>query len=242
MNEKEKIIGTYQKKEVSDVFDKEREEFAYLRYKHKLEAGILKRAIKNLKNPRVLDVACGTGRMLPVIFEANGEAEYFGLDTSDVMTTQLMKKAKELGVSNKIKIIISDAAKIPAADNTFDMVFSYHLLWHLPIREQKKIIKEMLRVTKPGGLMVFDILNSNFVWEKIKGLFGRKKTAEIYKTNIKEIRGLIGESKVEIDKLSDAIIKNSLLYTLYNFINLSRKILPSSLYHMLYFTVTKGQK
>ncbi len=239
MKEREKIIEVYSQEDIAKTFDEERNEFLYQKYKHQFEAKILTKSIKNLKNPKVLDVACGTGRMLPVIFEANGDAEYFGLDTSNAMTSLLNKKADSIGKKERTHVIIGDAAKMPFENNTFDVVFTYHLLWHLPLEEQKRIIKEMLRVCKKGGIVIFDTLNKDFIWERMKNFFGRKKTKDIYKISINEIKGIIGKKGVKIDKLSDAIIRNDLLYSAYNIINLLRMMIPKSLYHMLYVKVEK---
>lgn len=242
MTEKSEIIQTYQKKEVVSTFDKERDLFAYQREKHKIEANLLIDSLKKLKQKeiKVLDVACGTGRMLPVIFSQDKEIDYTGLDTSDEMTSILLKKAKNLGVEKKMKLKIGDATKIPFKDESFDLVFSYHLLWHLPKEEQEKIIKEMIRVTKREGVVIFDILNENFIWEKIKKILGLKDTEGIHKLKLSEIRRIIGKQEYALERVNDAPIKNNFLYSLFSIINKTRKILPTNLFHMVYFQIKKG--
>src|SRR3989344_1294041 len=176
INQKQKIIDIYMRNKVVDVFDKERKEFYYQRYKHKVEANFLKKAINSLNwgNIKVLDVACGTGRMLPEIFSVKKNIKYTCLDSSEEMVKCLIEKAKKLGIEKSIKIKIGDATKIPFKDNKFDIVFSYHLLWHLPLENQKKIVKEMVRVCKNGGTVIFDIVNNKFLWGKIKELLGKE--------------------------------------------------------------------
>jgi ubiquinone/menaquinone biosynthesis C-methylase UbiE len=239
MGQKEHIIKTYQKKEIVDIFDKERYMFKYQKEKHKLESKIVIRAISKEEKIKILDVACGTGRLVPTIFKKNNNAEYFGLDTSKEMLAWLQEKVKKLNIQNKVKLVISDATKIPFKDETFDIVFTYHLLWHLPFEEQEKIIREMLRVTKRGGILIIDILNKEFFWEKIKNFFGIK-SKEIYKDSIKDIKKILEENGIiRIDKLSDAIIKANFLYWPFSIINKANKILPNFCYHMLYLTVKK---
>src|SRR5215467_8958267 len=47
-----------------------------------------------------------------------------------------------------------DASKnLPFADNTFDAIFSYDVLCHLPGRPG--VLCEMFRILKPGGRMLF---------------------------------------------------------------------------------------
>lgn len=226
---------------IVSTFDKERDKFLYQKEKHRIESNFLINALNKIKKGKikVLDVACGTGRMLPVVFSVEKEANYTGLDTSNEMTSVLIKKAKELGVEKRVKLKIGDATKIPFKDNSFDLVFSYHLLWHLPKEEQKKIIKEMIRVTKKEGIIIFDILNEKFVWEKVKSPFGIEKTEGIHKLKISEVKQIIGEQGYQIEKLNDAPIKNDLIYTIFSVINKIRKILPNCIFHMWYFQIKK---
>jgi len=241
INQKQKIIEAYRDKETTETFDKDRGEYAYQKYKHKIEANFLKKTIKSTEKNKIkiLDVACGTGRMLPEVFSSVKKIEYFGLDTSREMLKILLEKSKKMNLKNKIKI--GDASKIPFKDNEFDVVFSYHLLWHLPEDEQKRIIKEMLRVCKKEGFVIFDILNRNFILEKFKAVIGKEKREGIYKLSINNTKKILGiaDNRIDIEKILDAPIKNSLIYRLFNIINNLRKILPQSLYHMIYLRVKK---
>jgi ubiquinone/menaquinone biosynthesis C-methylase UbiE len=238
MVQKEEIIKLYQREGTAKNFDDERKEFLYQRYKHKIEANILKKILKVNNGPlKVLDVACGTGRMVPEIFKGNPNVEYTGLDTSNAMTAFLKHRAKILDKEKQIKLIIGDATKLPFKDNTFDVAFTYHLTWHLPKEEQIKMIKELERVTKKGGYFVFDILNSNFVYEKFKS----KNLEGIYKINPDDVKKIISSQDIKIEKLNDAIITNPLKYSIFNIINNIKKLLPLNMYHMLYFVVRNSK-
>lgn len=240
MEQKKKIIGLYRKRDVVSTFDKERRKYLFQRVKHETEANFLKDSIEKIKEKeiRVLDVACGTGRMLPEVFDSKKNIEYYGLDSSIEMTKELKKKAKAM--KKRAHITIGDAAKMPFKDGTFDLSYSFHLLWHIEEEEQKKVLKEMIRVTKPGGFIVFDILNKDFIWEKTKGLFGRKKEAGLYKINIKEARRFIrGAGISKLKKLSDAPIKNNLGYRIFNLINKADSLVPQQFYHMIYIMAEK---
>lgn len=240
MSQKEEIVKLYRRGDVAETFDRERDEFLYQKYKHKIEANILKKVLEKLKSDqkvKILDVACGTGRMLPVVLEY--KVDYTGLDTSKSMTKYLREKAKKMNKEKDVKLVIGDATKIPFKDESFDFVFSYHLTWHLPPESEKKMILEMQRVTKRGGYFVFDILNSNFISEKIKKISGFKSEKGIYKMGVSEIKKLLLSREYFLEKLSDAKIKNSFLYSLFNLVNIFRKVLPINLYHMVYFIVKK---
>lgn len=240
-NQKKKIIEIYKNKEESEIFDKERSKYLFQKYKHKIEADFLRKALKGIKKEKikVLDVACGTGRMLPEVLSFRKGIEYVGLDTSKNMTKYLKEKAKILSIEKQVKVKISDASKLPFKDESFDVVFSFHLLWHLPKGEQEKIIVEMRRVTESGGLIIFDILNRNFIWEKMKRLFG-KESEDFYKLSLREARNVLkGIKDIRIEKLNDAPIKNYCLYRIFNLLNKMREVLPSSFYHVLYLKMKK---
>ena len=142
-NQKQRIIETYREKDNVKTFDEERSKYLFQRYKHKVETDFLKKALKEIKKNRikVLDVGCGTGRMLPEVFSTEKDVIYYGLDTSREMIQILKGKAKES--KRFIKVFISDATNIPFKDDFFDITFSFHLLWHIEKSDQKKVLKEM---------------------------------------------------------------------------------------------------
>ncbi len=232
MNKQNKLIKeTYQDKELVNIFDKERKQYFYMRYKHKLESSFLIKTLDLFDKPiKVLDVACGTGRMTKEVFKSKNKIDYYGVDTSK----EMMDKIKTKGATLKV----ADASKLPFKDNTFDVVYTYHLLWHIPKETQVKIIKEMLRVVKEDGYILFDFLNKNFIFEKIKPLF-KKKTKGIYKFSKLEVEQIVKSNDLKIERLFDIPIFNTFLYLPFHILNLVR-VLPLNLYHMCFVRVKKG--
>lgn len=241
MPQKQEIINIYKRKDIAKTFDEDRKEYYFQKYKHHIESDFLKKAISNVssKNVKILDIACGTGRMIPEIFNANKNIEYVGLDTSKEMFNELKKKEDYLKNKKRIKLVLSDAGKLSFKNNSFDIVYTYHLLWHIPKEDQGRVIKEMFRVCKKNGFVIFDILNKGFIYEKIKKFLKIKKTKGIHKLSISEVKKIIGGKKYKIEKLSDFPIKNSFLYSMPNLENKFRKILPTNLFHMIYFKIKK---
>ncbi len=115
------------------------------------------------KRAKVLDVGCGTGDVLRELANDFG-MNLFGIE---IGTERSRKKAETVN-SKPVDIRSYDGNNVPFEDNFFDIVYTYHLLWHIPRKYQERIIKEMLRVTKKRGRIIFDILNKNFMWEKSK--------------------------------------------------------------------------
>jgi ubiquinone/menaquinone biosynthesis C-methylase UbiE len=242
MPQKQKMIDLYKKEKVTKGFDYHRSKHEYQRYKHKIESDFFKKAISEVpsRNIKILDVACGTGRMLPEIFKTKKKIKYVGLDSSKEMFNELKKKEAFKKNKKDISLVLADATKMPFKDNSFDIVCTYHLLWHLPENDQETVINEMLRVTKKGGIIILDILNKDFLWEKTKKYFGKKKAVGLYKQTPSAVKKVLGKvENIEIEKLSDAIIENSNLYRLFNIVNIARRVLPSSFFHMIYFKIKK---
>ena len=97
---------------------------------------------------RALDLCCGTGDVAQALARAG--AHVVGLDFSEPMLSVAQRrKASPAGV---LRFVRGDALRLPFADNSFDAVtISYGLrnLAHL-----ERGLREMWRVTKPGGCVV----------------------------------------------------------------------------------------
>lgn len=109
--------------------------------------GLERRALREwLQGPRVLDLACGTGRLLDLASE--------GLDLSGKM----VERARERWPGKRIHH--APAWSIPAADASYDSVFALHLFMHLHLGDFRRVLNECRRVLRPGGVMVFDFPNA----------------------------------------------------------------------------------
>ena len=110
---------------------------------------------KTTKDQKILDLACGYGRLTIPLAKAGYQIE--GLD----IAPNLIKSAKKMVWQAKINIPfkIGDMRSLPYADKSFDLVVCMwssfcHLLTE---QDQIKTLKEMLRVLKGGGLALIDL-------------------------------------------------------------------------------------
>jgi SAM-dependent methyltransferase len=99
-----------------------------------------------LQGPRVLDLACGTGRFLDLATE--------GLDLSGKM----IERARERWPGKPLHH--APAWNIPAADASYDSVFALHLFMHLHLGDIRRVLNECRRVLRRGGVLVFDFPNA----------------------------------------------------------------------------------
>lgn len=77
--------------------------------------------------------------------------------------------------SKKIKVCNIESDKFPFKDNFFDLVIFSEVLEHLP-QSPAFALKEMLRVTKPGGHLLVTTPNIARSINRIKLLFGKSVT------------------------------------------------------------------
>jgi len=115
----------------------------------------LARDLRVVHAPRVLDVACGTGRFLDQLHLALPGARLFGLDLS---APYLKLAQARLAHVPEVSLVAENAEAMPFADQTFDAVTSVFLFHELPKDARRNVMREALRVVKPGG--VFAVVDS----------------------------------------------------------------------------------
>jgi SAM-dependent methyltransferase len=94
----------------------------------------------------VVDVGCGTGRALPALRAAVGDAGVvIGLD----LTPQMLDVARARGRAERASLLLGDARRLPLRSGCVDGVFAAGLVMHLP--DPQAGLAELARVTRPGG-------------------------------------------------------------------------------------------
>ncbi len=106
--------------------------------------GVVAKQLNLKSGQRILDLAAGTGSS-SVAFAKPG-VKVIAADFSEGMLEVGRKRHPEL------EFVFADATKMPFKDNEFDSVtISFGLR---NVVDTDKALKEMLRVTKPGGMLV----------------------------------------------------------------------------------------
>ncbi len=100
---------------------------------------------------KLLDVACGTGHLLRMLGAALPGARLFGVDLSPHYLARARETLpRELDVS----LLCENAEHLPFPDGHFDAATNVFLLHELPAEVRARILAEMARVVRPGGLVV----------------------------------------------------------------------------------------
>jgi len=102
-----------------------------------------------LKHKVVLEIACGRGGFVKTL--ASKGAFVSGADFSAAALQIAQDKSKRLADGSRIALAQTDAHHLPFRDNSFDVIVSCETVEHL--LEPLKALREMARVSKPGGLL-----------------------------------------------------------------------------------------
>ena len=127
---------------------------------------------------KVLDVCCGTG--VQAIEYARRGIIATGIDLDTAMLKTAERKRSESGLSN-LEFRLADAASLPFAGGSFDAA-SISLALHGKTADvREKVVAEMQRVVKQGGILLFADFNAplpgnfdTFVLNSIEYIAGRE--------------------------------------------------------------------
>jgi len=100
---------------------------------------------------KILDLACGSGRLVDYLDSQNLKVDYYGLDSSD----GLLELAKNNHQSLADKFTLGQMTVLPYADNYFDVIVCFAGFHHLATKKERlQALSEMKRVLKPQGKIV----------------------------------------------------------------------------------------
>lgn len=100
---------------------------------------------------RVVDVGAGTG--LLTLAAASAAERVIAVDTSSAMCEHLERKLAAVGIRN-VGVAVADAADIPLADGSVDVVVSNYCVHHLRDAHKRAALQEIMRILRPGGRLV----------------------------------------------------------------------------------------
>jgi len=106
--------------------------------------------VRERSRPRILDLACGTGRLLLQLHRAAPHAQLYGLD----MSGPYLQRASQVLASTGTSLIADNAEAMPLAADQFDAVTSVYLFHELPADARRRVMREAWRVLVPGGRFV----------------------------------------------------------------------------------------
>lgn len=125
---------------------------------------------------RILEVGCGNGYYLSLLKRLGMRLELVGIDNDELA----LKDAVKFIGNKKVKLILTDASKLPFPDSSFDKVVMSEVIEH--VKDEKAVLKEIYRVLKKGGILTLTTCNLDypFFWDPINWIL-----QHIFNTHIK---------------------------------------------------------
>lgn len=109
---------------------------------------------------RVLDLGCGTGLHTRALLDRYPRTQICGLDLAEAMCVRTQARS---GWFRRVRAVCADAARLPFADDSFELVWSnFTLQWCAAL---DAVFAEVRRVLRPGGLFLFTTLGPDTLRE-----------------------------------------------------------------------------
>jgi|YNPNPStandDraft_1061719.scaffolds.fasta_scaffold42419_1 Cyclopropane fatty acid synthase and related methyltransferases len=99
----------------------------------------------------LLDVGCGVGRPAVRLSQQTGAA-VVGITVSADQVARATALAERSGVADRVRFQRADAMALPFNDASFDAVWAFESLLHMPDRAH--VLREVWRVLRPGGRFI----------------------------------------------------------------------------------------
>jgi ubiquinone/menaquinone biosynthesis C-methylase UbiE len=128
-------------------------------------------ALLNVVTPapgeRVLECGIGTGATLSLPLAQRG-ASVHGIDIAEPLLRECRARFAENNLS--VECVQGDVESLPYADASFDWVTCISTSWYLP--DFPRALREMARVTRRDGHVVFDIINGWHPFQLLMYFYG----------------------------------------------------------------------
>lgn len=122
------------------------------------EAPLLQRLGGCTQGLRVLEIGCGRGVGTEIIFKDFGAREVHAFDLDPAMIFQAKARLADYA-PEQLKLFVGDAAEIDAESQTYDAVFDFGIIHHVP--QWRRVVSEVARVLLPGGRFFFEEVTSH---------------------------------------------------------------------------------
>ncbi len=108
---------------------------------------------------RALEIGCGRGVGVEIILEQFGADTVDAFDLDPDMVRRAQARLERFG--DRVSLWIGDATDIRADNATYDAVFDFGIIHHIP--NWRAALREVHRVLKPGGRFYADEVYEKFL-------------------------------------------------------------------------------
>ena len=144
-NPEKQSLDLYYDPQMAKILDKWGERNAWIEIQH----------IFDEKSGKILDIACGTGKVIEILSKKEN-LDLFGCDISSF----LIEKAKKRKI-NQEKLMVCDATQLPYEINYFDYCYSIGSLEHFTEQGIISFLQSSVKVTKKNGYHMIPVSRNN---------------------------------------------------------------------------------
>jgi SAM-dependent methyltransferase len=118
-----------------------------------------------------VDLGCGSGRLAKHLGIAFPQLNYFGIDVVQELIDYAATKTPP-----HFRFALHHDASIPCHDNSIDIVAAFSVFTHLYHEESFTYLKDIRRALRPGGRVVFSIIEFAHHWPIFEALVSSLQT------------------------------------------------------------------
>ncbi len=176
------------------------------RYQHLLKFAALKKGL------RVMDLGTGTGRLALMIAEA-GAKEVVGVDISPAMLeiAEYFRLSSASPAAKQVSFRLASAQRMPFRSENFDAIICRLVLHHS--HKPERILQEIVRLLKPGGILIFaDLLGADDPVKRAtqNTIEERRNPSHVAALSAEQYRKLIGNSELQIEQENISVFEQDL--------------------------------
>ena len=200
------------------------------------EISFVKSCLPDRSDSKILEIGVGPGRIAKHI---DIFKEYCGIDISPKMIEYCNKRYSS---KNKIFKVHDVSNEIPFKDSYFDFVYAIRVLKYT--KDWRKVIREISRITKKGGIICITIPNQRSI-----NRFSTKFTLKYNRTYKKELIKILKINKfkiitfISISKLPDLFYnlseKRSYLSMLFRLEQFLKILFPNQLFDRIFYVMAQ---
>jgi ubiquinone/menaquinone biosynthesis C-methylase UbiE len=131
----------------------EREPFG--RAQHERQVRVVREVVSSLGVKSLLEVASGPARLTVHVPRVPRACI---VEQSPAMLRIAARRLHDYHADHW-QPIRGDAFRLPLADRQFDLVMAFRLIRHFDLADRQRLLAEMRRVLRPGGHVLFDVVN-----------------------------------------------------------------------------------
>lgn len=118
-----------------------------------VDAALLERLGGRLDGRRVLEIGCGRGVGVEILWDRFQAGDVHAFDLDPIMVEAARRRLAKKNWRDGVHFTVGDVAAIPYPDATFDAVVDFGAIHH--ISDWRAAVCEVRRVLRPGGRFYF---------------------------------------------------------------------------------------